>query len=339
MMRTRVSTLLVLSLAATAVAQGETFDLKTTAKKGSAVWIQQEAKSENNIDMGGMQMDMGSTTTYTVLITVKDVAADGTLSVEAKIGRIQGSFTVPQMGDVDYDSAEPGEGEEEGIGALGTAMASIAGQSFTAQVDPYGQVKSMDGLKAILDGARGKGGMMGQMLGGQLQDGNFERLVESAFGAVPEKPIQKGGTFVRNEDAKASRARVSNKITMTLAEIDAEAFTVTAAGTIEKPSAEPTDGAADESPMDKQNREMLAKMKIENGKITGTSKVSRQDGFVVESKSEMSMEITMPSPMGGGEMFMTQKTTTTTKRSSESATKKAEPAKKVEKAEPAKDGK
>lgn len=343
-----LSSLLLLGLAATLSAQGDAHDLRTTAKKGASVWIAQESKSEQAIDMGGQQMDMGNTITYMVQVTVADVDDKGMLTVEAKIGRVFGTMTIPMMGDVEFDSIDqkaddaPAEEDESGMpnfDAIGQAMGSLAGAVFTAKVDPFGQVKSMDGVTKVLDAARKKGGRMGgQMLGAQLNESAMERLVESAFGILPEQPIAVGASWDRNEDQKSSRMNVSNKMKLTLAKHDAESFEITASGTVEKAasSAEPAKDGEDEQAA--MQREMMAQMKIENGKITGTAKISRTDGFLVASNSTMSMDMAMPSPMGGGEMTINQKVTTNTKRTTaEAATKKAGAAKEAPK-EAAKEG-
>ena len=60
-------------------------------------------------------------------------------------------------------------------------------------------------------------------------------------------------------------------------------------------------------------------MKISNGKIAGKEVVARKDGLVQRSESTMSMDLSMPSPMGGGDMSITQKTTIVIERSTKDA--------------------
>lgn len=352
MKRLSPSSILLLCLCTSLAAQGEQ-DLRITTKKGASVWLTQETKMEQAIDMGGQQMDMGNSTTYTMQITVKEVGDKGQLVVEAKIARVLGTMTMPMMGDVEFDSidqkpgdAKEGAGDEaDGMGmpdfdSIGRAMGSLAGNTFIAKVDPFGKVTSIDGIEKALEAARKNAGRMGaQMLGAQLNESAMQKLVESAFGTLPDKPIAVGGTWERSEDQKSSRMQVANKMKLTLAKADAESFEITAAGTIEKPASEAA-GEAKEGEGDEAAaaREMLSKMKIENGKIAGTAKISRTDGFMIASTSNMSMDLTMPSPMGGGDMTINQKVTTTTKRTTEEAAmKKAGAAKAAETAkEPAK---
>ena len=293
----------ILTCAVPLAAQAAEHDLRVTAKKGSSLWYTQESKQEQALDMGGQQMDMGNATTYTMFATVKDVDEKGQLVVEAKIIRVKGTMTIPMMGDVEFDSADaaPGKAGEEAadeggdemggpnFDAIGRGMTSLAGATFVAKVDAFGKVQSIDGVDKVLTAARKKAGGMGaQMLGASLNDSAMERLVSCAFGSLPDKPVAVGGSWERNEDGKSSRMQVANKMKLTLAKIDADSFEVTATGTVEKPAAEAGAAKDGEGEEDAQAREMLAKMKIENGKITGSTRISRQDGFMIESSSVMS---------------------------------------------------
>lgn len=346
MKRISVPTLLFLSLAtplaAPLAAQGAEQDLRINAKKGATAWFKQESKMEQSIDMGGQQMDMGNSVTYMLQVSVKEVDDKGMIVLETKIARVAGAMTIPMMGDIEFDSLDQKAGEaaaeeEDGgdmgmpnFDAIGVAMSSLRGATFIARLDPYGKVTSMDNLEKTLEAARQKAGRMGaQMLGAQLNTKNFERLAESAFGPRPDKAMAVGGTWERNEDGKSSSMPIQNKMKMTLAKHDDEAFVVTATGTVEKTAGEVSHdhgegkGGEGDEEADAQAKEMLAKMEIKNGKLTGSAKVSRTDGFLLESKSTTTMDLLMPSPMGG-EMTISQKmTVTTTRTTAEAAMKKA----------------
>ena len=62
-------------------------------------------------------------------------------------------------------------------------------------------------------------------------------------------------------------------------------------------------------------REMRKNMEIKNGKITFKCVTSREDGFLIEASQNMSMDVTMESPMGAIEMknVMSIETKRTTK--------------------------
>ncbi|HZN37828.1 MAG TPA: DUF6263 family protein [Planctomycetota bacterium] len=299
-------------------------NLKIAAKKGSTVWLLLEEKQEQTMDMGGQQMEMGNTTTRTLQLEVKDVDDKGNLVVEVKIARIHGSMTMPMMGDIEFDSTKKTEGEEEDAGGMGgfspgamtKAMTALAGKSFVAKVDAFGKVASLEGVAELLkDANQGPG-----MRRGGGSESQFKQYVESAFGPLPQKPIAQGATWDRVDDEDAMGVTMQTKLQLTLAKIDADGFEITATGTVglspvQKPE-EKAAGEADER--EAAMREMMKNMKVKNGKISGTQRVSRQDGFVIESSNTTTMDVDMPGPMGG-EMSMSVKTTLKCKRTTAEA--------------------
>jgi hypothetical protein len=320
----------LLLLSAPLFAQGEV-DLRTTAKKGSSVWLAHTMKQEQNIDMGGQQMESGNVVTRTLHVAVKDVDDKGNLVVETKIARVQGSASIPMMGDTEFDSAEPAAADEEddGMGGMtamiGKSMMAGAGKTFTAKVSPYGKViELMADAKELLAGAE-KGPM-----GAGFDESTMKQLIEGTFGKLPEKPTAVGAKWADNEQESGSRVPMKRNIEMALAKADAELFEITATGTLEQVAQ--LDGAGAPQGDDEEAamaREAMKSMKIKNGKANGTLKVSRTDGFVLESSLVVTMDVEMSAgPMG--DMQMAMKITTSTKRSSEEAAtpkKAAAPAK------------
>lgn len=342
--RHQLSLLSLLCLAAPLCAQSE--DLRTTAAKGSSVWLLQTQKQEQAIDIGGQEMETEQTTTRTVHVTIKDIDDKGNLVVETKIVRVQGSATMPMgMGDYEFDSAteKPAaadaeeEDDGEGFGGMGEMMKKMqmagVGKSFTAKVNRHGKVVELtDGVAEIV--GDGGGGMM---MGAGIGKGTLTQIVETAFGVLTDKPVAVGGTWEHKQNDAEGRMPAEHTMVMTLAKADGESFEVTTTGTVSTP-AEKGDPAAkpeEESGSEEEAaaRQMMKDMKVKNGKITGSQKISRMDGFVIEATSTMSMDVEMDSPMG--EMSMTMKATNTTKRTTAEAAmavKKAEAAK-----EPAKE--
>lgn len=334
-MRTTFRTFLPLLLTAPLFCQGEV-DLRTTAKKGGSVWLLQEMKMDQTIDMGGQQMETGQHVTRTVHVAVKD-ADDKGLTVVIKLARVQGTIIMPMgMGDSEFDSATPDAGGDDDADPTG-GMASMVkksmlagvGKSFTAKVGPNGKVVELVDTKDILDG-NDEGGMMG---GSGITEDTLREITEAAFGALPEKPTAPGGKWSTTNEQGGGRMPFTSKLELTLAKVDADAFEITAAGTVEKPAAdEKADGKAKEGEEDNPAAEMMKGMKISNGKVTGTEKVSRQDGFVLESSTVMTMDVEMDTQMGS--MNMSMKSTKSTKRTTEAAAM----AKKADKVEPPKTG-
>src|SRR5436853_99507 len=80
---------------------------------------------------------------------------------------------------------------------------------LTIKVGPDGRVLEMKGVDEALDAARKKAGQMGgQMLGGSLNTGMIERMIEGAFGQLPTEPMAVGGVWERKRTETASRMNV-----------------------------------------------------------------------------------------------------------------------------------
>ena len=303
------------------VCQEPEHDLKIAAKKGGTVWLVIEEKQEQSIDMGGQQMDVENTTNRTMQFVIKDVDDKGNLIVEVKIARIHGSMTMPMMGDIEFDSAKKTEGEEEDEGGMGfspgaitKAITALAGKSYVAKIDAFGKVASLEGVAELIkeqsQGPRGMGG-------GAASEVQFKQYVESAFGTLPQKPTAQGATWDRTNDEKAGGITMQTKLQLTLAKVDAESFEITATGTLAAAGVQGEE-KADAGDEEKAMREMMKNMKVKNGKVSGTQRVSRQDGFVIEASNTTQMDIDMPGPMGG-DMSMSIKTTQKTKRTTAEA--------------------
>ncbi|MBL8748913.1 MAG: hypothetical protein JNK78_07125 [Planctomycetes bacterium] len=326
---TKSSILSFLCLAASVAAQGPELTLRTTAKKGSSVWLLQESKQEQTIDQGGQQFDVGGTTTHTLHVTVLDVDDKGMLVVETEIVRIHGAMQMGPMGEAEFDSAAPDDGDDGGddMGGMNPSamvkqMTKLAGKKFVAKLDSMGKATSLEGAADLLKVGGGR-------MGNPVNEETLKHLAEAAFGIVPEKPIAVGASWDRVEKG-TGRIGASNKMKLTLAKCDDASFEITATGTVEKPA---DDDAAGGEEGDDPMREMMKNMTISNGKVMGTQKVSRQDGFVIEASNTVSMDVDIETPMGAMQMAM--KNTVSTKRTTAEA---AMPKKAPAKAEPAKTG-
>ncbi|MFY9344825.1 MAG: DUF6263 family protein [Planctomycetota bacterium] len=301
----------------------DALDLRTAAKKGNSVWLVTTQKQDQVIEAMGQEMETGQTVTRTLQVTVLGDEG-GNLIVETKIARVQGSMVMPMgMGDVEFDSAKPeAADDDEGMAGMMTkALTAGAGKSFRAKVSPHGKVVELLDGAAELTKNEGGGGMMA---GPSLSKGDLEQMVESAFGFVPEKPTAIGAKWEHVTSKADGRMPMQQKMELTLAKADAESFEITATGTVAKPEEKADgkadgkdDGKSDEAEEAAMAREMMKSMKLSNGKLVGSQKVSRQDGFVVEATNTMTVDAEMSSQMG--DMKMSIKSVTTTKRTTEDA--------------------
>lgn len=332
---TKSCVLSLLCLTASLAAQGEAHTLRTTAKKGASVWLLQEQKEEQTIDQGGQQFEIGKSTVHTLHVTVKDVDDKGMLVVETEVVRVHGAMQMGPMGEVEFDSAAPAdadEGDDDGgfgmpsHATISKAMTVLAGKKFTARVDSRGKVGSLEGVAELIAARQGR-----SMMATPTTEDSLKKMVESAFGIMPEQPVAVGATWDDVDAAVGRMGTTSNKVTMKLANVDGTSFEITATGTVEKPAAKDAGGESagegDESDEAAMARDMMKNTKIQNGKLSGSQRISREDGFLIDATNVMTMDVEMSGPMG--EISMNVKMTTTTKRTTAEAAmpKKVEPAK------------
>ncbi len=224
--------------------------------------------------------------------------------------------------------------------SIRTALLSFVGKTFTAKVDPQGKVQEVTGMAEALEQAKSKGG--GSMMISNIMDKDAVlQLFEHAFGDLPKDDKAVGESWTGTETKKRKGMPMKSLTTMTLNKFDGEVAEVAIVGTIAsasgpskldaakpdaakpdaakpgaakpdaaKPDAAKPDAAKPENQTEgdddddetDQARQVMENAKIENGKISGSMLISRKDGLVVRSETKTSMEITAPSPMGGGEM-------------------------------------
>ncbi|MFN9706485.1 MAG: DUF6263 family protein [Planctomycetota bacterium] len=330
--------LALFALCAPGLAQG-TVDLKVTAKKGASVWLVEETKQSQVIDMQGQEMETSQVSTKFLQMTIKDVDDKGVMTVETKIVRISGSMGLPMgMGDMEFDSATPEAEEEEDdgmgmgamMGSMKKAMMAGAGKTFTAKVDAKGKVvELMDDAKELLkEGSGGSGRMMG---GGQMTEESLKEVVSSAFGELPEKPVAVGGKWERNETEAAGRMPSQNKFELTLAKADAESFEITVAGSVDKPASaaeaagDQLEGDDDSDPQAAAERNIRDTLLMKNGKLTGACRIARDDGFVAAADSTASIDVEMSAGPWGEVSMSLKSTKKLTRTTADAATpKKAE---------------
>ncbi|MCR9244839.1 MAG: DUF6263 family protein [bacterium] len=335
MHRFRIPTVLALTLAAPLTAQDpageQQHDLKMSVREGASIWVRQISTSKQDIDMGIQQVESKNVVDVAAELTVTNVADDGMVTIDVTLQRVRGSLGMPNMGEFPFDSIDndkkPADAGDDGgddfggfgmpdFDAIGRAAASIAGTKFVARLDKDGEVKSTEGLKEAVEAMQKRAGAMGgQMLASTFGESALTNLLEAAFGERPKKPMAVGGTWSPKKDDDDNGP--ATDITMKLARVSDKAFEVTGNGTVKKPEMKDSEAGDDDDPTAAMAREMRKNMEIKNGKITFKCVTSREDGFLIEASQNMSMDVTMESPMGAIEM--TQTMSIVTKRTTKGA--------------------
>ncbi len=302
---------LLLPLLALAPLAAQEVDLRSTAKKGSSVWLLVEQQVSQTFEVMGQEMESAQSTKRVLHVTVDDVDDKGNLTVSVAIARVFGKISNPNMDDMEFDSTKETEAPEDDPtgGMMVNMLKSLqagAGKKFTAKASPNGRMLELVDAKEVMKKDE-------EAMG--LDEAQLKQMVEGAFGRLPEKPTAKGGKWTYEDGGGSGRMPTKTVSELTLSQVDADMFEIEAAGKIEK--VEPAGGDDDDNPM----AAMLKSMKITNGKATGKQKISRKDGFLIESRMEGSMEAEMS--MQGMAVPMKINNTTTTKRASEADAKPA----------------
>jgi hypothetical protein len=317
--------LATLALCASGFAQGAV-DLKVTAKKGASVWLLQQTTLTQSIDAQGMILGSEQSLNRVLQFTVKDVDDKGQRLVEARIARVYGEFDLPMgMGTANFDSAAApaAADDDEGDGGGGMDMSSGmkalllagAGKAFTAKVDARGQVvELLDDAKALLKSTPTPA-LTGRMLGAPtLDEDALKELVVEAFGERPATPIAVGGSWQRQAPATQAIAPATTRLDLKLAKADAATCEIAITGAIDKvaaatPAAPVDEDADDDSdPQAAAERNIRETLLMKNGKLTGSCRIARADGFVAAADATASVDVEM-SAGPWGEVSMSLKST------------------------------
>jgi hypothetical protein len=196
---------LVASLAGVSLGAQDT-TLRYRWTKGEVV--RYRTTTQTDMTMSGIpgMGDMNVTTSMvqvTKMVT-DSVAADGTATVKVTYESVKMSMSIPMMGDVVFDSANPaaaaGNPIAEGLKPLG----ALVGQEFTITSSPLGKILKIDGLGPIFDKVKaqleasgaGAGGLGGaNNLSSILSEDAQRSTMQQASAPFPEKPIKAGESW------------------------------------------------------------------------------------------------------------------------------------------------
>ena len=333
MTRLSLPVIALLSLSLPVIAQGESHNLATTAKADTTVWFVQTEKNSQTIDMAGQMMETGQTVNRTFSVSIKSVGDDGMRTVEFEAVRVHGIMSLPMMGEMEFDSANPVDNDDFDGGMMGIdvgqmteALTDVVGHKFTVKIDSFGRAKGMPKLVQTEDEQKDAAPSVADQA---------KVLIEAAFGQRPEKDMAIGDKWAFSDVAGSNKLAMNNKIEATLVKVDADSFETKLSGSIEK-GADAADaiGDEDESEEAAMAAEMIAGMEVSNGKVVGGQMLSRKDGLVTSSTLKATADVTMETQMG--DMMMTTLATKVLKRTTK---EKAMPKPKAEAESEPKSGK
>jgi hypothetical protein len=165
-------------------------ELKWTFVKGRELTYKQTQKQ--TMEFAGTAMEQESAQTQ--VWTVKDVAADGTATIETKCVAVaaKGSGAM----EFEYDSEKDKEVPENPQVAM---MAKMLGKSFTLKMTPSGKIVEMKGFDALVEemlkDMGEDAGPMKEMLKQMLSDDSMKSMMQQLAPMLPEKPVGAGDAW------------------------------------------------------------------------------------------------------------------------------------------------
>jgi hypothetical protein len=315
-----------------APASGDKVQLACNWSKGAARGFELAVDMNQTMNMGGMEIPTEMKMSQVWTETCDAVDDKGVGTVRVKFVRIHGNLSNPMMGDIAFDSDKPADegGADEGNPMAGMAamlsktLTALANQEIEARFAANGEMVSMK-APAMESDPMGGGGFSADDMAKQM----------GALGKFPEKPVGVGDSWSSESSMKAGMGlNLKVKLKNTVQAIDAELVTVTQDGEFSTEAGGGDDAGDD--PRAAMMKQMFEKLKITEGRQTGTIKLSRKDGRLVSSDGAATIKMEIPAddsgaggPLAGG-LTMEQKM----KMKATRLAKLPEPAKKAEPAAP-----
>ena len=171
-------------------AQDGKMELKWKFEKGRELTYRQTQKQ--SMEFAGTAMEQETSQTH--VWTVKDVAADGTATIETKCVAVASKASGAM--EFEYDSEKDKDVPENPQVKM---MAKMVGKVFTLKMTPSGKIVEMKGFDALMEEMLkemgDEAGPMKDMLKQMLSDDTMKSAMQQLAPMLPEKPVGKGDTW------------------------------------------------------------------------------------------------------------------------------------------------
>ncbi|HEX7899864.1 MAG TPA: DUF6263 family protein [Planctomycetota bacterium] len=165
-------------------------ELKWKFEKGRELTYKQTQKQ--SMEFAGTAMEQESSQTQ--VWTVKDVAGDGTATIETKCVAVASKASGAM--EFEYDSEKDKEIPENPQVKM---MAKMVGKVFTLKMTPSGKIVEMKGFDALMEEMLKElgddVGPMKEMLKQMLSDDTMKSAMQQLAPMLPEKPVGKGDAW------------------------------------------------------------------------------------------------------------------------------------------------
>ena len=150
---------------------------------------------------GGMgEMVVNTTISQAFKVAAESVAPDGVATLRFTYDAVQMEMTSP-MGGLSYDSGAPDKASDPTGGMAKDVFARLLGESFTLVMTPRGEVQKIDGMGRIVEkafGALPQDPAVAGMLNGlkaAFSDESLKSSFAQGFSQFPERSVKPGDTW------------------------------------------------------------------------------------------------------------------------------------------------
>jgi hypothetical protein len=265
--------------------------------KGDVVRYKMDVEKASKVT-GAQQFEMTQSWSYVWRQEVKDVAPDGTGTIEAKFETAGIRMQIPaKKTDFTFDPANPDDAKRASS-PLAIPFVSLPGESITYKVSKKGKLLAINGLPELIQKISEKVKAAPQGAGyvalatGALADMQAAQM-EGVFRLLPEKPVKPGTLYkkakVRVPDVALGPLILESDYTLVGSEPldgdDGFKFTYTTSKTVEVPAA----GAAAPPPSP-------SGAKLSDAKGAGEFYLSKSKGIVTKNSFQSGTTVETPLP-------------------------------------------
>ena len=190
-------------------------NLSFNPEKGKKYEYRQELNQNIKQNMMGQEIPMETEMNVTYLMEIMDVKAE----------EIQTQFTYKEfayiisspMMKMGYDSKNPVEDPTFLDQLFGSMFGTLIDKPFTVIIAPDGSIKSVTGMKEIVDSMVGETGndQMASQIGGQMKmqfnDDAMKNMLEQSFKIYPNRAVKKGDSWNLQSTTEINNINVLSK--------------------------------------------------------------------------------------------------------------------------------
>ena len=223
--------------------------------------------TDMNISIMGQEMASSGKQVTDYAFKITEVMPSGDFKSDVTIKRVAFDQTIPMVGDVSYDSANP----EKGNNAMLKSLGEVVGKTFILSYDKEGQITNTQGVEAIVgDLAKGLDGQAGQQIVTQMGAEGLTNTLKNLSGIIKGNP--KVGTSWNVKSTNKGMIDLEMDQTFTLRERKNGQAIIDVTGTAKS--------VADAGGMEIQGMKLNYNL---SGPITGTVVVEESTGWAINS--------------------------------------------------------